>query len=418
MKKHSKPTENAKKNIVKPATKKVERVASRNADYDNLHEISKEISDLGGVASLLDWDQETYMPPGGAVHRGELLKTIAGIAHKKRVGPVFKNALAKLVDIDKGKIIGKKLTDRQSASVREWRKDFLKAKCLPQAFVEKWAQVTSSAINAWREAKNTNNFKLFLPHLTTIVEMTRKKADYLGYEAHPYDALMDLYEPGATVAHITPLFASLKKEIVPLLKEIVSGKPADDSFIHGVWSHEKQLEFGKKILTDMGYDFRYGRIDLSSHPFSSGTHPTDNRITTRFHETSLISCASVLLHEGGHSLYSMGIPAEEYGSPLGEAVSMGMHESQSRFWEIYVGQSKPFWNHYLPYLKKLFPENWTRSLWSNSTRESIRSPLASLGLKLMRSLIPSMWSSDTISKENCWKVAFRQKTCPTPGTTA
>lgn len=326
-----------------------------NNDYNKLHEISKEVSYLHGIESLLDWDQETYMPPGGAEYRSHLIKTIAGITHKKHVSSTFKNALSKLINVDKGKIVGKNLSERQQAALREWRKDFLRAKALPQAFVEKWAKETSSSITAWRQAKKESNFGKFLPHLKTIVEMSRQKADYLGYDDHPYDALMDLYEGGASVATITPLFTTLRKEIVPLLNKIKAEKPADDSFLQGTWSHEKQLEFGKKVLDTMGYDFHYGRIDLSTHPFSSGTHPTDSRITTRFHDTNLVSCVSVIMHEGGHSLYAMGLPQEDFGSPLGEAISMGMHESQSRFWEIYVGQNKHFWAHYLPLLKKSFP---------------------------------------------------------------
>lgn len=335
MKKHKKPT--------------------KHAEYNALREISTEIYNIEGAARLLEWDQETYMPPGAAVHRGDVLTTLAGIAHKKHVGPVYRKALGKLIDIEKGKIVAKGLSEREQAGVRMWRRDFIKAKCLPQAFVEKWAQVTSTAINVWRLARKNNDFPSFLPHLKTIVDMSRKRCDYLGYEGHPYDALIDMYEPGATTAQITPLFTKLQKEIVPLLNTLAARKNADDSFLQGTWSHEKQLEFGKKVLEDMGYDFNRGRLDLSTHPFSSGSHPSDNRITTRFHDTSLINCVSVILHEGGHALYGMGLPEEEYGTPLGNAVSMAMHESQSRFWEIYIGQSKPFWSHYLPLLKKTFP---------------------------------------------------------------
>ncbi len=323
--------------------------------YNNLHAISREITHIESTSHLLDWDQETYMPPGAAAHRAEQLEALAGIAHQKKVGSSFKNALEKLISVKSGTLKAKDLPTRQQAAVRLWRKDFLREKCLPQSFTEKWAKLTSTAINAWKKAKTDNNFKLFLPLLTELVDLARKKADYLTYKNHPYDALMDLYEPELTVEKVTPLFTQLRKQIVPLLKSIKAAGPINDAFLNGTWSHELQLEFSKKILTNIGYDLQYGRIDLSSHPFCSGMHPTDTRVTTRFHPTNLISCVSTLLHEAGHALYSMGIPKEEHGSPLGEAVSMALHESQSRFWEIFIGQGRPFWSHYLPKLKATFP---------------------------------------------------------------
>ena len=175
----------------------------------------------------------------------------------------------------------------------------------------------------------------------------------MGYSAHPYDALLDDYEPGITTAEIASLFSRLQKRITSLVKTLAK-KPVDDTFLHGTFDPAKQIAFGKIILHDMGYSMENGRLDLSSHPFSSSCHPTDSRITTRIHPTSLISNISVILHEGGHSLYEMNLPAEDYGSPLCEAISLGMHESQSRFWETRIGQSKAFWKHYLPLLQKTF----------------------------------------------------------------
>ena len=184
--------------------------------------------------------------------------------------------------------------------------------------------------------------------------MSRKKADFLGYQGHPYDALMDQYEPGITTKEVSQIFSSLRKSITELLKEISKVKQIDNNFLHGKFSPDKQLEFAHRILKDIGYGSEYGRLDISSHPFSSAAHPTDSRITTRIHKTSLLSCISVILHEAGHGLYEMGLPKEHYGSPLGDAISLGIHESQSRWWETRIGQSKPFWQHYLPLLKDQF----------------------------------------------------------------
>lgn len=324
-------------------------------DYANLHKISLHTHVLSGILSVLHWDQETYMPIGGTGIRSTQLETLTGIIHTEKTGKKFSNALSKLIDITSGKLKAKGLSDAQAASLREWRHDYLKETALPKKFVEEFAKLTSQAIVVWREAKNKSTFLHFAPFLDRIITLSRKKADYLGYKDHPYDALLDHYEPNATTKEISTLFSSLKKGITDLLKKINKAKQIDDSLLHGKFSHDKQMEFGKRLLIDMGYDMNHGRLDLSAHPFSSASHPTDSRVTTRIHPTSLISCISVILHEGGHALYEMGLPQDQYGSPLGEAISLGMHESQSRWWETRIGQSKPFWQYYLPILKKQFP---------------------------------------------------------------
>lgn len=323
-------------------------------DYATLHQLSRHARTLTGIAHLLEWDQETYMPTGAADSRGEQLKTLAGLIHAEKTGKKFSNILSKLIDIPSGKVRVKTLTEPQTAAIREWRREYLKSKALPQRFVEEFTQHASQSILAWRSAKSKNSFKDFAPYLKKTVEMARKRAEYLGYDAHPYDALLDEYEPGTTTAEISKIFTALRKSIVGLLKKISSVKQVDDSYIHGKFPHDKQLEFSKRLLKDMGYDMNCGRLDFSAHPFSLAPHPTDSRITTRFHPTSLMSCISVVLHEAGHALYEMGLPHEQYGTPLGDYISLGMHESQSRWWETRIGQSKPFWKHYLPLLKEQF----------------------------------------------------------------
>jgi carboxypeptidase Taq len=238
--------------------------------------------------------------------------------------------------------------------LREWRKDYLQDTALPSKFVEEFAQLTSQSINVWRKAKKENAFHQFAPFLERIVQMSRKKAEYLGYDKHPYDALLDLYEPGMTTKKISALFTELREGLTPFLKKVTSAKQVNDAFLFGDWETAKQMEFSHQLLEAMGYDKNKGRLDFSTHPFSSSAHPTDSRITTRIHPSSLVSNISVVLHEGGHSLYEMGLPEEEYGSPLGDARSMGVHESQSRLWETRVGLSRGFWQHFLPILKETF----------------------------------------------------------------
>ncbi len=208
----------------------------------------------------------------------------------------------------------------------------------------------------WRKVKKEESYEQFAPFLDKIVSLCRKKADYLGYEDHPYDALIDLYEPEMTTKHIDPIFSELEASNSSLLKQISAAPQIDDSVLFGDFDHKKQLEFSLVLLNAMGYVRSKGRLDISSHPFSCSLHPTDTRITTRIHPTGLMSNIYSVLHEGGHAIYDMGLPAEQFGSPLGQAISYGMHESQSRWWETRIGKSKGFWQYYLPILKQYFPE--------------------------------------------------------------
>jgi len=322
-------------------------------NYQKLHDISKYNSILKGISSLLNWDQETYMPPGGASNRADQLKVMAGITHREKTSRKFSNALSKLIDIETGEFTAENLSPDQQAALKEWRRDYLQDTSLPSKFVEDLAQLQCQAITAWRSAKKEDAFQQFAPFLDRIIEMNRRKADYLGYDDHPYDALLNEYEPDITTAQVTSIFSRLQNFITPFLKKIET-HDNDNRFLSGDWDHSKQMTFGFKILDAMGYSLEKGRVDFAAHPFSSGSHPTDNRITTRIHPTSLISNTMVLLHEGGHALYEMGLPIEHFGSPLGEPRSLGVHESQSRWWETFIGLSKPFWQHFYPILKETF----------------------------------------------------------------
>jgi len=322
--------------------------------YNELHKLSYQTSLLTGISGLIGWDQETMMPSGAACIRAEQCQALAGIIHDKKTSKTFKTALSKLIDLESGKLIVKGLKAPQIAAVKAWARDFNKEMALPKKFVEEFTKLTSQSMMIWERAKKEDAFQSFAPYLDRIISMNREKAELVGYKNHPYDALMDDYEPRITTADVETLFSGLKKTLTPMIKKIGSKKPIDDSFLFGKFAAEKQLEFGHKILDSMGYEMSKGRLDQSSHPFSSAAHPTDSRITTRIHPTSLMSNISAILHEGGHALYEMGLPIEHYGSPLGEAASFGIHESQSRFFETRIGLSKPFWTHFLPLLQKTF----------------------------------------------------------------
>ncbi|HRD55628.1 MAG TPA: carboxypeptidase M32 [Parachlamydiaceae bacterium] len=323
-------------------------------DYQKLHALSYKAHLLGGISSLISWDQETMMPEDAAVIRGEQLEALSGIIHEAKTSSSYKAALAKLVDLKTGKILNDHLSKEQKAAVLAWRRDYLKEVALPKAFVEEFAKLTSQSVIVWQQAKKENAFHHFSPFLDRIVAMNRKKADLLGYKDHPYDALLDCFEPDISTKEIATLFTELKGFLTPFIKKIIKKEPAENKFLFGKFSESKQLAFGETLLKSIGYEMSKGRLDLSAHPFSSSSHPTDSRVTTRIHPSGLMSNILSVLHEGGHALYEMGLPAHHYGSPLCEAVSLGIHESQSRFFETRIGLSKPFWQYFLPLLKKTF----------------------------------------------------------------
>lgn len=322
--------------------------------YQKLHDLSKHTKLLQGISSLLSWDQETYMPSGGGQNRGEQLKTLAGIIHEANTSKEYIDTLGELIDLKTGHIKSKGLGEEKEAALREWHKDYKRDSALPQSFIEEYAQLTSQSQQVWAKARKNNAFHHFAPFLDKIVEMNRKKADFLGYKDHPYDALLNLYEPGTSTADLTHLFKGLKEDLLSLLKEIQKQPQVDNSFLHGKFSVNKQMDFAHRLLKDIHYDMTKGRLDFSAHPFSSASHPTDSRITTRIDPKFILGNISVVLHEAGHSLYEMNLPTSEFGTPLGEAISLGVHESQSRWWETRIGHSRPFWQHYLPILKKQF----------------------------------------------------------------
>ena len=317
-----------------------------------------EITRINSAASVLSWDQETHMPAGGGEARAEQIAVLQGIAHDKLVAPDIERFLAATIDSTTGQAIDQPgdLWDEPSRSLlREIWRDFSRAKKLPSDFVIRLSRETSLAQQVWTEAKEQNNFRQFLPNLRTVLALKREEAEYLGYKTSPYDALLDVYEPGSTIATLRPLFAQMKARLVPLLKRVTqSPNQIDDSILRHSYDQARQLEFGRLVLIAMGYDFECGRLDLSAHPFTTSFHPTDVRVTTRVHEHELQSCLFSCIHEGGHGLYDQGLDQRYFGTPLGESVSLGIHESQSRMWENCVGRSRAFWQFFYPILQQTF----------------------------------------------------------------
>lgn len=320
-------------------------------EYKKVHNISREGALIGGISGLLGWDQETMMPPGATEIRSEQQAYLATLGHKTMTGTPFRRALEKVIDLETGAITAVELTPRQEAALKRWRRDYLRATTLPKSFVSRFAKLTATAKDRWKEARRDNKYSHFRSHLKKVIDMCRKKADLIGYDKHPYDALLDEYEPEMTTAQVHALFDEIRAPITNLVQRVAGAKQVDDSVLYGNFPVDQQMVFVDRLLKDCGYNAENGRIDLSAHPFSSACHPTDSRITTRVSTEHFYHNVLAAMHEAGHSLYEMGLPVEEYGSPLGQAISLGVHESQSRWWETRIAQSRSFWEYYLPVLQ-------------------------------------------------------------------
>jgi len=331
-------------------------------NYETLTEAVKELAIIGSIGNVLGWDMHVNLPPKGNMLRAQQGSYLAGVGHKKFTGKEMGVLLAALcIEADAGN-----LTEDQALNVRKLRQDYEKATKLPTAFVEEKSEATSLANQAWVEARMANDFSKFQPHLEKIVELCRREADLFGYQGHPYNALPQLYEPGMTVEKLDSVFIQLR----PFLSVLADWVIADGKKhrpVEGKFPLEKQRELVKKVSALLGFDFTAGRLDISPHPFTVSFSPNDVRITTRYSEKNLLYALTSTIHETGHGLYEQGLPADQLGMPLGEACSLGLHESQSRLWENHVGRSAEFWQFMLPALAESFPEfrgvklkNWMR----------------------------------------------------------
>ncbi len=323
--------------------------------FTDLRELSLEIHQLHSVLTLLHWDQETYMPSGGSVPRSHQISLLSGLIHEKKTSRKFKTSLEKLVSLSTGKLKVKGLHKAEQIMVREWLKDFRRLNKLPADFVKNFSQVTAEASQIWASAKKENNFKIFAPFLDKIVQLSRQKAEIFGFEEHPYDALLETYEPTMNARKLGNLFDGLRKELMTLLKKVNKAHSIDNRFLHRKVENAKQQELGSLILSALPIEMAYTRLDLSNHPFSLALHPHDSRITTRLLPHNFMSNLFSILHEAGHSFYEMGLPLHTWGTPLSEPVSLSVHESQSRFWETLIGRSLPFWKYFYPKLQKALP---------------------------------------------------------------
>ena len=301
---------------------------------------------LSQVSSLLGWDQETHMPKAGIKARSAQKEYIAGLCHKMSTASQFESALKEL-------LVCQDLSKEEKCAANLWNRDFQKATKLPKSFVERWTATCSEAVHTWQIARENNDFKAFCPHLKTIFELSAERAEYLSYKDHLYDALLDEYEPDATSAQINMLFADLKPFLIDLTKQSASDpRPLPP----GPYPVDAQMRYVADLMQEMGLEPHHTRLDMSAHPFCTTLAPTDVRMTTHVTKDTPIPNISAVMHEGGHCLYERGLPEQFAGTPLCDSISLGIHESQSRFWEVIIGQSRSFWEYAYPKLKETFPQ--------------------------------------------------------------
>lgn len=315
--------------------------------FDELSRRLGQVSDLGAAASLLSWEQETFMPPEAARVRGLQLATLAGLSHELFTAPET-GAL-----LDGAQPDG----DTQAAVVRVARRDYAKATRLPTAFVEDRTRAQNEAHHAWVHAREHSDFASFAPYLERMMDLARRQADLMGFDEHPYDALIDDYEPGMRAAQVQSVFADLRDRTLPLLERIrAAGDAADYGVLTRPFPADAQKAFAWHVAGEaFGLTGDFARQDESAHPFQSNFSRSDIRITTRVEEY-WPACLFGTWHEAGHAMYERGVHERWERTPVSAGASLGVHESQSRMFENLLGRSLPFWQRYFPQLQEAAPQ--------------------------------------------------------------
>ncbi len=306
------------------------------------------IADIKYAHAVLQWDQETYLPPKGAFRRGQQLSTLSEMSHQL----FSEDALGELLQelISRGD-----LTENQKRNTELTLEDYTKNKKYSSALVRALSDQTNKAFHSWIEARKQNSFSVFEKDLAGMVSLKIEEASVLGFEQHPYNALLNEFEKGSTVALLDGVFSGLLPPLKELLFKILAAPQVDDSFLRQHFPKQQQWNWGMHLLKQLNFDFEAGRQDVSEHPFSTSFNANDVRLTTRIDETDFSNMTWSCIHEAGHGLYEQGLPEDEYGLPLGEACSYSIHESQSRLWENNVGRGKAFWQYHFPALQQYLP---------------------------------------------------------------
>ena len=320
--------------------------------FEELRQHVAQTNLLTATKALLEWDQQTKLPPSGNDFRSEQITHFAGEIHRHQTDERLGDLLEQLSDTDLA-------TDAHSdtgATIVEMRREFDRRVKLPTSLVTEIARETSRGQQIWVQARKANDFSSFAPTLKRIFELKKQEAEAIGYEDCPYDALLDEYEPGAKTGEVASVLEALRKELVPLVADIAESRAEiSTDILHRHFPRQAQTEFAKATTAEIGFDYQRGRLDETHHPFCTELGPHDCRITTRYDENFFNSAFFGTLHEAGHGMYDQGLRPDFYGLPPGRFCSLGIHESQSRLWENLVGRRLSFWQHFFAKAQEAFP---------------------------------------------------------------
>jgi carboxypeptidase Taq len=321
--------------------------------YAELVQLSRETTIAASCLQLLNWDEEIVMPRGGVAHRSDQSSFLAGIVHDRSTNPRY----GELLEIIEGSPLVSDPDSPQAVNVREMRRNFDRERKLPKRLVEEFARIKSVASQTWAEAKTNDDFKSFAPLLDKMFALAREECDAVGFETERYDALLDVYEPGMTTPLVSKLFAELEPQLVPLVASVRENQePPREDILTREFPVERQRPFMEEVAGAIGFNLEGGRLDPGNHPFCTMIGPGDVRLSLWYLPQNFSRGFLALTHEVGHALYEQGLDPQHYGTPMGEARSLGVHESQSRMWENHVGRSVGFWKHFYPRLLGAFPE--------------------------------------------------------------
>ncbi|MEX2118575.1 MAG: carboxypeptidase M32 [Pirellulales bacterium] len=320
---------------------------------DQLCQHARQTALLASIESLLSWDERCLMPAAGGDYRAEQMTLLSGMIHQRQTDPKLGEWLTHLADSP----LAKDPASDAGATIRQIKRQYDKKLKLPRSLVEELTRTSVLGQQAWQSARRDNDFASFAPLLKKTVELKRSQAEAIGYDRCAYDALLDDFEPGESTEHVARVLGALREELVPLVARLLaSPRQPDLAILHRRYPVDAQEFFGREVAGRVGFDFHRGRLDVTAHPFCTAPGPHDCRITTRYDEHYFSTALFGILHEAGHGIYDQGLRPEHFGLPPGEAVSMGIHESQSRLWENLVGRGRPFWEHFFPSARRAFTE--------------------------------------------------------------
>lgn len=324
-----------------------------NQHYQHLVQKLEEIVHLNGVMSTIGWDQEVMLPAGATEARAKQISALAGVIHERMTDPELGDCLAALSDEG-----ADAFNAFERCNIREAQRSYALETKVPKRLVQELAELSSRGQGIWVAARQENKFSDFAPVIKRFLDLKKEWAQCVSPELKPYDANIDLFERGTTMAMITPIFERLKEELIPLIHRIQDHPcQPDASFLQGRFAIDRQESLARKISQDIGFNFAQGRMDVSVHPFCGGSHPTDVRITTRYKDSNFVESLYAVIHETGHALYEQGRPHAMGDLPASESLTMGIHESQSLFWERMIAQSRFFCAHYLETIRAAFPDH-------------------------------------------------------------